>query len=55
MADRSLRIDAFLAAAGWAGARRGVLAADASFRRYDRVELDGRVAQIRMADPSSHQ
>ena len=35
--ERSAAIEDFLAAAGWAGAVRGPLAADASFRRYDRV------------------
>ena len=30
-------IEAFLAHAGWRGAARRLLAADASFRRYDRV------------------
>ena len=37
MAERSQQIAAFLAAAGWAGADRQTLAADASFRRYDRL------------------
>ena len=35
--DRSTMIEAFLRDAGWAGAARCLLAADASFRRYDRV------------------
>jgi hypothetical protein len=37
MADRAALIAAFLDRAGWGGAARGVLAADASFRRYDRL------------------
>lgn len=35
--DRSAQIEAFLAAAGWRAAPRRILAADASFRRYERL------------------
>lgn len=44
-------IDAFLAAAGWGGGRRSVLAQDASFRRYDRVALGDRKAVLMDAPP----
>ena len=36
--DRSAQIAAFLAAAGWQAAARRILAADASFRRYERLD-----------------
>jgi aminoglycoside/choline kinase family phosphotransferase len=41
----------FLEKAGWGGAKRWVLAADASFRRYDRLDLDGRPAVLMDAPP----
>src|SRR5262249_25643020 len=41
----------FLAAHGWSAARRGRLAGDASFRHYDRLELDGRPAVLMDAPP----
>ena len=44
-------IGAFLAKAGWGTAERRVLAADASFRRYDRLTLDGRPAVLMDAPP----
>jgi aminoglycoside/choline kinase family phosphotransferase len=44
-------IDAFLAAAGWAGARIEPLAGDASFRRYFRVHRDGGTAMLMDAPP----
>ena len=37
MTDRETLIAGFLAAAGWGDAARGLLAGDASFRRYDRL------------------
>lgn len=43
--------DTFFANAGWAGASTEVLAADASFRRYDRVRLNDRVAVLMDAPP----
>lgn len=49
--DRGPEMDAFLAHIGWAGARRSVLAADASFRRYERVEHEGRIAVLMDAPP----
>jgi aminoglycoside/choline kinase family phosphotransferase len=49
--DRAGLIDGFLAAAGWGGADRRKLADDASFRRYDRVRLDGRHAVLMDAPP----
>jgi len=41
MPERDAAIEAFLDAAGWGGATRRLLAADASFRRYERVTRDG--------------
>lgn len=43
--------DAFLATCGWGGAAVRPLAGDASFRRYFRVEQDGRVAVLMDAPP----
>ena len=37
MSERERQLQAFLQQAGWAEAERAVLAADASFRRYDRL------------------
>jgi len=51
MADREARIDAFLAGQGWAGGTRRLLAGDASFRRYDRLTLDGARAVLMDAPP----
>jgi aminoglycoside/choline kinase family phosphotransferase len=41
----------FLGKAGWGAADRSVLAADASFRRYDRLHLQGRPAVLMDAPP----
>jgi hypothetical protein len=49
--DREARIARFLAVHGWAGAERRRLAGDASFRRYDRLERDGRRAVLMDAPP----
>ena len=47
MNDRMTAMDSFLADAGWAQARRDLLAGDASNRRYDRLTLDdGRTAVL---------
>jgi aminoglycoside/choline kinase family phosphotransferase len=51
MTARDALIAAFLDSAGWAGAERGTLAADASFRRYDRVRLGTRRAVLMDAPP----
>ena len=51
MTDRTALIETFLKAAGWASARRNLLAGDASFRRYERIELDGEVAVLMDAPP----
>ena len=51
MTPRDAEIDAFLASAGWAGARRAPLAEDASFRRYERIERDGERAVLMDAPP----
>jgi len=51
MAERDARIEVFLADHGWAGSARRLLAGDASFRRYDRLELDGRHAVLMDAPP----
>lgn len=51
MNKRADAIGRFLAASGWGGAKRATLAADASFRRYDRI-IDGtRVAVLMDAPP----
>lgn len=50
-ATREAEKDAFLAAAGWGGAERRFLAGDASFRKYDRVELSGKQAVLMDAPP----
>ena len=49
--ERESHIAAFLATAGWGTARRGLLAGDASFRRYDRLVLDGKTAVLMDAPP----
>lgn len=50
--DRTRAADDFLAGTGWAGAERRMLADDASFRRYERVTLDGRRAVLMDAPPA---
>ena len=49
--DRSAAMDAFLSRSGWYGATRIPLAADASFRRYERVLHEGREAILMDAPP----
>lgn len=51
MSDRHGLIEAFLGRHGWGAARRGRLAGDASFRHYDRIELDGQRAVLMDAPP----
>ncbi|MDP7625982.1 MAG: phosphotransferase, partial [Rhodospirillales bacterium] len=51
MADRAALIEAFLQEAGWAGAKRSLLAGDASFRRYERIEREGERAVLMDAPP----
>ncbi len=51
MSNRDQRIEAFLAVAGWGGVPRRVLAADASFRRYDRLEASECRAVLMDAPP----
>lgn len=51
MSERGRQIDDFLADVGWLGAARKPLAGDASFRRYERVSLDGRTAVLMDAPP----
>ncbi len=51
MTDRSAAIEDFLTASGWNGAIRRPLAGDASFRRYDRVQLEARRAVLMDAPP----
>jgi len=48
---RETLIAEFLDKAGWGRADRKVLAADASFRRYDRLHLDGKPAVLMDAPP----
>ncbi len=50
-AERETHIAAFLAEAGWGAAERGLLAGDASFRRYDRLTLGGKTAVLMDAPP----
>ena len=50
-AEREQHIAAFLTEAGWGAAQRGLLAGDASFRRYDRLNLKGRTAVLMDAPP----
>jgi N-acetylmuramate 1-kinase len=50
-ADRETLCRRFLESAGWADAERRVLAADASFRRYDRLTRDGECAVLMDAPP----
>jgi len=49
--DRAALIESFLSGAGWAGATRRLLAADASFRRYDRVTSSSAHAVLMDAPP----
>jgi aminoglycoside/choline kinase family phosphotransferase len=51
MTDREARITAFLAAHGWGGAQRRILADDASFRRYERICQGERRAVLMDAPP----
>jgi aminoglycoside/choline kinase family phosphotransferase len=52
MSDREALIADFLATAGWRDAARGVLADDASFRRYDRlVRGDGQAVLMDAPPP----
>lgn len=51
MAERNFEIETFLAAVGWPGARREPLAADASFRRYERLHFHDRIAVLMDAPP----
>jgi aminoglycoside/choline kinase family phosphotransferase len=51
MISRSTLIDNFLTSAGWQGARRNALAGDASFRRYERIYMDGKQAVLMDAPP----
>ena len=50
-ADSEAKIEAFLAAAGWSGASRRLLADDASFRYYDRVTRGDACAVLMVAPP----
>ena len=49
--NREALIETFLAAHGWGGADRAPLAADASFRTYDRLERGGATAVLMNAPP----
>src|SRR4026208_2472184 len=50
--EREAHIGAFLAEAGWGSAQRGLLAGDASFRRYDRLKRGAETAVL-MAAPAA--
>ncbi len=51
MPERQAALDAFLDRHGWGDAERGPLAGDASFRRYDRLDENGRLAVLMDAPP----
>jgi aminoglycoside/choline kinase family phosphotransferase len=51
MTERESLIAEFLAVAGWGNAERGVLAGDASFRRYDRLQRGKEQAVLMDAPP----
>ena len=51
MADRNTIISDFLAASGWKNAIQTHLAADASFRRYQRISLGQRRAILMNSPP----
>lgn len=51
--SRDADIDAFLAGAGWGAATRVPLAGDASARRYERLDRDGRPAILMDVPPAS--
>lgn len=51
MSERAAALAAFLDSAGWGAAVLAPLAGDASFRRYDRIRLDGRTAVLMDAPP----
>lgn len=51
MSSRTQDIDKFLASAGWGSAMRAPLAGDASFRRYERVNMEGKQAVLMDAPP----
>lgn len=51
MNQRAAILASFLAAAGWGEAVRTPLAGDASFRHYDRLQLDGQSAVLMDAPP----
>ena len=51
MVDRAALIGAFLARHGWGNAARSALAGDASFRRYERLELGNTSAVLMDAPP----
>jgi N-acetylmuramate 1-kinase len=54
MTNRPATIETFLTRSGWSAARRSPIAADASFRRYDRLVLNGKTA-ILMDAPPEHE
>src|SRR5258707_6499744 len=51
MTEREAAIAGFLATAGWSRGERRKLAGDASFRRYERLVLDGKRAILMDAPP----
>lgn len=51
MSERDTLIQAFLTRSGWGEAKRGRLAGDASFRHYERLEMDGKRAILMDAPP----
>lgn len=51
MYDRSIQIDDFLRSSGFANAVRKPLAGDASFRRYERIDFQGKSLMLMDAPP----
>lgn len=51
MTDRAVLADRFLAGTDWAGAQRGLLAGDASNRRYERLRMGDQTAVLMDAPP----
>jgi len=49
--DRAAALDSFLDAAGWQRADRWLLTADASFRHYDRLRMEGQGGAVLMNAP----
>ena len=51
MSERSALIDEFLIRTGWVDVKRSLLAADASFRQYERIKISNKTAILMDAPP----